>query len=70
MDVATICFTDRDCGDEATVLVRVEGEIIGLALSLRRNGDIEVFFGRQELEQMIEALQKAQAALPGMKPVV
>ena len=50
--------------------VRVEGEVIGLALSLRRNGDIEVSFGRQELEQLIEALQKAQAALPGVKPVV
>ena len=51
-------------------LVRVEGEIIGLALSLRQNGDVEVFFGRQELGQLIEALQKAHAALPGVKPVV
>jgi hypothetical protein len=42
----------------------------GLALSLRQNGDTEVFFGRQELEQLIEALQKAQAALPSVKPVV
>ena len=70
MEVATICFTDRDSGDEAMALVCVEGEITGLALSLRRNGDIEVFFGRQELEQLIEALQKARAALPGAKPVV
>jgi hypothetical protein len=69
MQVATIPFTDRDSGDEAMALVRVEGEIIGLALSLRQNGDIEVLFGRQELEQLIEALQKAQAALPGVKPV-
>jgi len=66
MQVATIRFTDRDSEDEAMVLVRVEGEITGLALSLRGNGDIEVFFGRQELEQLIEALQKAQAALPGV----
>ncbi len=51
-------------------LVRVEGEIIGLALSLKQNGDIEVFFGRQELERLIEALQKAQAALRGAKPVI
>jgi hypothetical protein len=33
MQVATIRFTDRDSGDEAMALVRVEGEIIGLALS-------------------------------------
>jgi hypothetical protein len=70
MEAVTIGFTDRDSGDEAMALVRVEGETIGLALSLRQNGDIEVFFGRQELEQLIEALQKAQAALPGVKPVV
>jgi hypothetical protein len=70
MKVATIRFTDRDSGDEAFALVRVEGEIIGLALSLRQNGDIEVFFGRHELEQLIEALQKAQAALPGVNPAV
>jgi hypothetical protein len=70
MQVATIRFTDRDSGDEAMAIVRVEGEITGLALSLRQDGDIEVFFGRQELEQLIEALQKAQAALPGVKPVV
>jgi len=48
----------------------VEGEITGLALSLRRSGDVEVFFGRQELEQLIEALQKAQVALPGVNPVL
>ncbi|QHO71540.1 hypothetical protein ACH79_01795 [Bradyrhizobium sp. CCBAU 051011] len=69
MQVAMIPFTDRDSGDEAFALVRVEGEIVGLALSLRQNGDIEVFFGRQELGQLIEALQNAQAALPGVKPV-
>ena len=70
MQVATIRFADRDSGDEAMALVRVEGETIGLALSLMKNGDIEVFLGAQELEQLIEALQKAQAALLGVKPVV
>jgi hypothetical protein len=70
MQVATIPFTDRDSGDEAMALVRIEGETIGLALSLKQNGDTEVFFGRRELEHLIEALQKAQAALPGVKPVV
>jgi hypothetical protein len=69
MQVAMIPLTDRDRGDEAFALVRVEGEVVGLALSLRQNGDIEVFFGRQELGQLIEALQNAQAALPGVKPV-
>jgi hypothetical protein len=70
MQIAMIPFADRDSGDEAFALVRVKGEITGLALSLRRSGDVEVFLGRQELGQLIEALQKAQAALPGAKPVV
>jgi hypothetical protein len=65
MEVATICFKDRDSGDEAMALVRVEGEITGLALSLRRNGDIEVFFGAQELDQLLDALHKARGLLPG-----
>ena len=69
MEIATICFPDRDSGDEAVMVVRAEGEIAGLAVSLRKGGDIEVFFGRQELGQLIEALKKAQAALPGVKPV-
>jgi hypothetical protein len=64
MEVATICFKDRDSGDEAMALVRVEGEITGLALSFRRNGDIEVF-GAQELDQLLDALHKARGLLPG-----
>ena len=70
MQVATICLPDLDCGDEAVAVIRVVGEATGLALSLKRNGDIEVFFGAPELDQLIEALQKARAALPGVKPVV
>jgi hypothetical protein len=70
IQVATIRFTDIDSGDEAVALVRVVGEITGLALSLKRNGDIEVFFGTQELDLLIEGLQKARAAMPGVKPAV
>jgi hypothetical protein len=63
MQVATIRFTDLDCGDEAVAVVRVVGQATGLALSLKRNGDIEVFFGKQELDQLVEALSKARVAL-------
>jgi hypothetical protein len=64
MQVAMIPFTDSESGDEAFASVRVEGGAAGLALSLRKNGDIEVFLARRDLEQLIEALQKAKAALP------
>lgn len=65
MQIATICFRDLDSGDEAAAVVRVEGGIAALALSLKQAGDIEVFFGKQELDQLIEALQKARGVLPG-----
>jgi hypothetical protein len=63
MQVATIGFTDLDCGDEAVAVVRVVGQTIGLALSLKQNGDTEVFFGKQELDELVEALLKARVAL-------
>ncbi len=44
-------------------VVRVVGQTIGLALSLKQNGDTEVFFGKQELDELVEALLKARVAL-------
>jgi hypothetical protein len=61
MQIAAVRFTDLDCGDEALAMVSVMDKTIGLALSLKRNGDIEVFFGTPELDQLIEALQRARA---------
>lgn len=40
----TFNFTDHDSGDDCCVIVRTaSGPIVGLAVSLRRNGDIETF---------------------------
>jgi hypothetical protein len=69
MQSATICFQDADCGDEAVAIVRVIGASVGLALSLRRNGDLEVFLGARELDQLIEALQTARASLSDSEPL-
>ena len=63
MQIATIVFADLDSRDEAVAVVRVIGQITGLALSLKRNGDIEVFFGINELDKLIDALQRARAIL-------
>jgi hypothetical protein len=70
MQVATICFPDRDSGDEAAIVVRTVGDAAGLALSLRKNGDIEVFLGAQELDQLILALERTRELLSGVKPVM
>jgi hypothetical protein len=53
---ASINFIGRDSGDDAWIGVRVEGDDIGLATSLKMNGDLEVFFGVVEAEALRDAL--------------
>ena len=61
--ITSMQFVDQDSGDDAFVAVRVEGKIVGLALSLRSGGDVEVCFGRDELTALISALERAAAEL-------
>ncbi|MGJ5179930.1 hypothetical protein ACQR16_30475 [Bradyrhizobium oligotrophicum] len=63
MTIDPIRFADTASGDEACVLVRVVGDSIGLALSLRTEGDIEVFLAAEELDRVIGALQQACMAM-------
>ncbi|WP_315738341.1 MULTISPECIES: hypothetical protein [unclassified Bradyrhizobium] len=63
MTIDPIRFVDTSSGDEACVLVRVVGDSIGLALSLRTEGDIEVFLAAEELDRVIGALQQARVAM-------
>jgi hypothetical protein len=70
MQIATIRFADFECGDEGIAVVRVAGEATGLALSLKRDGDVEVFPCPEQLNQLIEALQKARSMLPAPKPTI
>jgi hypothetical protein len=61
----SIKFTDLDSGDDAWVGIRVEGDRIGLASSLKSDGDIEVFFGRGEAGALRDALTQALALVDG-----
>ena len=61
--ITSMQFVDEDSGDDAFVEVRVEGKIVGLALSLKSGGDVEVFFGRDEATALISALERAAAEL-------
>ncbi|MGJ4929855.1 hypothetical protein ACQR1I_28000 [Bradyrhizobium sp. HKCCYLS2038] len=63
MTIDPITFVDQSSGDDACVLVRVVGGAVGLALSLRRSGDLEVLMQADELDQLIAALQRARSAL-------
>lgn len=58
-NIATIKFHDTQQSDEALVIVRSDGQTVGLTLSLGSNGDIEVFMSREITKQVIEALNKS-----------
>jgi hypothetical protein len=60
MNISPVTFLDRNTGDEGVVLVRVIDDVVGLTLSLKRNGDMEVFFGAEELDRVVDALQAAR----------
>ncbi|MDP8909630.1 MAG: hypothetical protein M3N47_11070 [Chloroflexota bacterium] len=57
--IGSIHFNDGACGDPAWIGVRVDEAGIGLAASLRNDGDVEVFLGRSEGEALRDALVKA-----------
>ena len=61
--VAHLPFVDGDSGDEGFATVRVERQFVGLALSLRGDGDIEVFLDVKALDSLIQALRTAQAEI-------
>jgi hypothetical protein len=65
MTIDPIIFVDKNSGDDACVLVRVVASIVGLALSSKRDGDIELFMDAAELDRVIGALQQARSAMDG-----
>lgn len=58
----TINFVDKDSGQDGLAVVRVEGAVIGLALSLRDDGDIEVFLDKDEAARLAAALTEASSS--------
>ncbi|WP_315757037.1 MULTISPECIES: hypothetical protein [unclassified Bradyrhizobium] len=65
MSTEPITFVDKSSGDDACVLVRVVGSSVGLLLSLRTDGDIEVFMEAAELDRVIGALEQARSVIGG-----
>lgn len=65
MSTEPITFVDKSSGDDACVLVRVVGSSVGLSLSLRTDGDIEVFMEAAELDRVIRALEQARSVIGG-----
>jgi len=68
----TIEFLDTDSGDEAVVIVRAVEGLICVALSLKKDGDIELVFppteGRAFAETLAAALSMSDATRPMPPP--
>ena len=63
--VGSITFCDGDTGDAAFVGIRVVENRLGLALSLRRDGDVEVFLTAHDARRLIDLLLEASSLLSG-----
>jgi hypothetical protein len=64
-DVATLRFSGPTTGGESLAIIRAAGGAIGLCLSSRDDGDLEVFLAPDSTRELIVALQTAlEIALP------
>jgi hypothetical protein len=54
--IATIVTTDAETGDEAVVVVRAALDQVALTLSLRSDGDVEVFLSADDARRVAAAL--------------
>jgi len=60
--VATITkLQDIDQLDEATAIVRCDASGVALCLTIRSDGDVDVFMTRDVVRELVEALQQAIA---------
>lgn len=59
MEAASIRFIDQDTSDEAYVFIRYDESHVAIGLSLRSDGDMEVFMSKEEARRVLEALRLA-----------
>ncbi len=64
-EVGTLQFIDQDSGQEALALVRASTDMVAFALSLERDGDIEVAMRPEACMRLIQILQRGVAAARG-----
>ena len=64
-EVATIQLRDLESRDEGLIIVRCGQDCVAMALSLRSNGDVEIFLTVDNAKLVVDALNTAiQAATP------
>ena len=59
-NIASIGFRDLENDDDATTIVRASTECVALALTLRADGDLEVFMPLSACDELIAALSQAR----------
>ncbi len=59
MTTAGFSFTDVDSGDEGYVGVRAIKDGVGITLSLKGNGDIEVFLPTEDANRMARIITQS-----------
>ena len=60
-EVATLNFIDSDSNDEALIIIRVEKDLVAIAFSLKKDGDVELVFRSGEWQTFLVYLQRALA---------
>ena len=54
----TILFTEFETSDEGLIVIRSDEGSVALALSLRKNGDMEVVMSKVDAKRLLEALSE------------
>jgi hypothetical protein len=62
-ELTTFTFTDAASGDEVCVVIRFGNASVAVAISLLRNGDVEVVMQEQALSKLIDALSDARSRI-------
>ena len=58
-NLATLEFVDQSTSDKGVVIVRMSEEAVGIALSLAKDGDIEVWLSGADMERLLHSLHAA-----------
>ena len=56
-NIATLKFSEGK--EETFVIIRADNKNVGLCLTNREQGDVEVFISRAECKRLIDALEKS-----------
>jgi hypothetical protein len=55
----TITFVDQQSKCEACAVVRHDEDTVGLALSHKANGDVEVFMTKEDAKKLMDSISRA-----------